>query len=133
MTDAWVFDVDGCLIDSITGSSLRPLAREVIESLRSRDIAVVLWSAGGADYSEQRARQFEIDHLFAEFHGKKERDGNGRWRIDHLSTVHRPRVFVDDRPEELPDHVEVIGVSPYLGESRHDRGLSGVLELATAR
>jgi long-chain acyl-CoA synthetase len=133
VTDAWVFDVDGCLVDSITGTSLRPLTRDVITSLRSRGIAVILWSAGGAAYSEQRARQFEIDHLFDAFHGKEERDGDGRWRIDHLEGAHRPRVFVDDRPEELPDRVEVIGVSPYLGESRHDRGLSGVLELASRK
>jgi long-chain acyl-CoA synthetase len=131
VTDAWVFDVDGCIIDSITGTSLRPLARETINSLLDRGIAVVLWSAGGAEYSEQRARQFGIDQLFAEFHAKEERDSDGRWRIDHLFATHRPRVFVDDRPEDLPDHVKLIAVSPYLADSVHDRGLAAVLELAT--
>ena len=128
--DAWVFDVDGCLNDSITGTSLRPLTLEVIAALRSRGIAVLLWSAGGADYSEQRARQFGIAHLFDAFHAKEERDHDGRWQIDRLSVRHRPRVFVDDRPEELPDHVAVVGVSPYLADSVHDRGLAAVLELA---
>lgn len=129
-TDAWVFDVDGCLVDSITGTSLRPLTLEVIESLHARGIAVLLWSAGGADYTEQRARQFGIDHLIDGFHAKQARDHEGRWLIDHLTVHHRPRVFVDDRPEELSDQVTVIGVSPYLAGSIHDRGLAAVLELA---
>ena len=30
--DCWVFDVDGCLVDSLTGTSLRPGARELLDS-----------------------------------------------------------------------------------------------------
>ena len=45
--DVWAFDVDACLVDSITGTSLRPLARPVLESLRAQGATVVLWSAGG--------------------------------------------------------------------------------------
>lgn len=128
--DAWVFDVDGCIVDSITGSSLRPLTHDVIARLRSRGVAVVVWSAGGRDYAERRARQLGFDHLVDAFHAKETRDVDGRWRVDHLARGHRPTVFVDDRPEELPDHVRVVGVSPYLAETPHDRGLAVVLDLA---
>src|SRR5581483_7077971 len=31
----WVFDVDGCIVDSLTGTSLRPGARELLEHLRT--------------------------------------------------------------------------------------------------
>ena len=54
MGTVWAFDVDGCLVDSITGTSLRPLARPVLEQLRAQGSTVVLWSAGGGEYPDGR-------------------------------------------------------------------------------
>jgi hypothetical protein len=125
-----VFDVDGCLIDLVTGTSLRPLAVELFESLTGQGVDVVLWSAGGAAYAARRASQVGIDTLVAACHGKTERDPDGRWRIDHLLERHRPAVFVDDQPEDLPGHLVVLGVSPYIAHSPHDRGLSAALSAA---
>lgn len=125
---AWIFDVDGCLVDSITGSSLRPLTMELLAAVRGRGIAVVLWSAGGRDYAWRRVDQFGLDAHVAGCYGKDERDADGRWRIDHLCRDHRPVLFVDDRPEELPLGIEVVGLRPYLGVSPHDRALAPLLE-----
>jgi hypothetical protein len=74
----WVFDVDGCLIDSLTGTSLRPGAAALLESLRERGNAVVLWSAGGAHYARARASEQGIDALVDAFHSKSGRDADGR-------------------------------------------------------
>jgi long-chain acyl-CoA synthetase len=127
--DVWVFDVDGCLIDSMSGSSLRPLAESLIVGLRARDITVVLWSAGGADYARRRARQVGIEAQVSAFYGKATRDGEGRWSIEHFLPAHRQAIFVDDQPDEVPRAVQVIGVSPYIGENPHDRGLAAALEV----
>ena len=43
----WVFDVDGCLVDSLTGTSLRPGAATLLAGLRARGRTVIVWSAGG--------------------------------------------------------------------------------------
>jgi hypothetical protein len=118
----WIFDVDGCLVDSLTGTSLRPGAIELLTHLRASAVRVLLWSAGGADYAAARATQQDVHHLFDGFHGKQERDDKGRYRtsfLEHLDGV----VFVDDRPEDIPIGAEVIGVSPYLDPNPHDRGL----------
>jgi len=55
MGDVWVFDLDGCIVDSLTGSSLRPGTVELLEGLRRAGVTTVLWSAGGADYATKRA------------------------------------------------------------------------------
>ena len=120
----WVFDVDGCIIDSLTGTSLRPGARELLEHLRADDGArVVVWSAGGADYAERRAHDLGVGHLADAFHSKDERDGDSRYRTDHFLPDPSTAVFVDDRPEDLPVGARVIAVSPYLAANPHDRGL----------
>ena len=126
----WVFDVDGCLIDSISGTSLRPLADLLIGDLRARDVTVVLWSAGGAAYARRRARQVGIEALVTAFYDKATRDAEGRWSIDHFLPAHRQAIFVDDQPDEVPRAVRVIGVSPYIGENLHDRGLAAALGIA---
>ena len=128
--DVWVFDVDGCLIDSMSGSSLRPLAAALIGGLRAQDVAVVLWSAGGAEYAQRRARQVGIEEQVSAFYGKATRDAQGCWSIDHFLPAHRRAIFVDDQPDEVPRTVRVIGVSPYIGENPHDRGLATALGLA---
>jgi len=125
----WVFDVDGCLIDSLTGTSLRPGAAPLLEALREQGHAVVLWSAGGAEYARDRASEHGIDLLVDAFHSKSSRDGDGRYVtaafLDRLDAA----IFVDDRPEDLPIGATIVAVSPYLSHDRHDRGL----ERAAAR
>jgi phosphoglycolate phosphatase-like HAD superfamily hydrolase len=123
----WVFDVDGCLIDSLTGRSLRPGAADVLARLRASGHVVVLWSAGGADYARQRAVEHSIAELCHAFHGKDRRDAAGRYRCDAIGTDLASTIFVDDRPEDMPVDAEVIAVSPYLSHNVHDRGLAVVL------
>jgi phosphoglycolate phosphatase-like HAD superfamily hydrolase len=128
VTTVWAFDVDGCLVDSITGTSLRPLARPVLEQLRAQGSTVVLWSAGGGDYARRKARAVGIDDLVHAFYDKEQRGADGRYLVAHLAAEHRPDVCVDDRPEELPTHVDPVGVSPYLAPNPHDVGLAALLE-----
>ncbi len=49
----WVFDVDGCLVDSLTGTSLRPGAQDIVMRLAAQG-RVLLWSAGGEGYARAR-------------------------------------------------------------------------------
>ena len=128
--DCWVFDVDGCLVDSLTGSSLRPGARDLLAHLADRGTRVVLWSAGGDDYARARAEQFEVAGFVHEFHSKDERDGNGHYLTAHLGVEAGHAVFVDDRPEDLAQGLDVRAVSPYLSDDRHDRGLEEVARSA---
>lgn len=127
-SDVWAFDVDGCLVDSITGTSLRPLARPVLEQLRAQGSTVVLWSAGGGDYARRRAEAHGIDDLVHAFYDKDGRGADGRYLIDHLADEHRPGVCVDDHPEEMPADVDIVGVAPYLAHNPHDLGLAALLE-----
>ena len=126
----WVFDVDGCLVDSLTGTSLRPGAADLLAHLRRSGSAVLLWSVGGADYARQRAEEQGIDGLFDSFHSKDGRDAVGRYLTGGFLDRAEPVVFVDDRPEDLPVGAQVVAVSPYLSEDRHDRGLAKVAERA---
>jgi phosphoserine phosphatase len=128
VTAVWAFDVDGTLVDSITGSSLRPLARSVLEVLHARGSTVVLWSAGGGDYARRRAEAHGIDDLVDAWYDKGVRDGEGRYVTSHLAGEHQPHVCVDDQPDELPVGVELICVSAYLAPDPHDRGLEPLLE-----
>ncbi len=125
----WVFDVDGCLVDSLTGTSLRPGAREILEHLTGRT-RVYLWSAGGGDYARDRAAQFGVDHLVSGYFSKEGRDADGCYLTTHLPVRPGTAIFVDDRPEDLAAHFDVIVVSPYLAEDRHDRGLEQVARRA---
>jgi hypothetical protein len=129
-TDCWVFDVDGCLVDSLTGSSLRPGARDLLAHLAGRGARVILWSAGGDEYARARAEQFELDDFVDAFHAKAERDGDGYYVTAHLGVVPGHVVFVDDRPEDLAGDLDVRTVSPYLADDRHDRGLEDVTRSA---
>jgi phosphoglycolate phosphatase-like HAD superfamily hydrolase len=128
MANVWAFDVDGCLVDSLTGTSLRPLARPLLEHLHAGGITVVLWSAGGGEYARRRAEAHGIDHLVHAYYDKDERGDDGRYVVSHLALEHRPGVCVDDQPYELPEHVDPVGVAPYLSPDPHDRGLAAVLE-----
>src|SRR5580704_18092365 len=98
--DWWVFDVDGCLVDSLTGSSLRPGARELLAHLAGRGTRAILWSAGGDEYPRPRAQQFEVDEFVDEFRPKAVRDRDGDYITAHLGVETGHGVFVDDRPED---------------------------------
>ncbi len=126
----WVFDVDGCLVDSLTGTSLRPGARVLLEHLAEHGDTLLLWSAGGEQYAQQRAEQFEIATLVTGYFSKEGRDGSGRYRTTHLALTQDIVVFVDDRPEDLSAELEVIAVPPYLCHDPHDRGLDAVVSRA---
>ena len=127
--DCWVFDVDGCLVDSLTGTSLRPGARHLLEYLAQAGRRILLWSAGGDLYTRERAEQFAVDEYVTGCFGKDGRDGEGYYRTDHLPAYGR-RVFVDDRPEDLSCQLEVIAVSPYLSKDPHDSALEAVARRA---
>jgi hypothetical protein len=125
----WAFDVDGCIVDSLTGGSIRPRTVEILERLRAQGHVVVLWSAGGSTYAQGRARQHGFAHLISAAYGKQTRGADGRWSLSDFSDAHRPEVLVDDRPEEAPRAIRVIGVAPYIAPDEQDRGLESVLPL----
>ena len=129
----WVFDVDGSVIDSLTGSSLRPGTAALITALRAAFVTVVWWSAGGDDYALARAEQHAVDALVDQFAAKEGRDGNGRYLTHHVAGDGDDVVFVDDRPEDLPIGATVIAVSPYLAHNPRDRGLEGAAQFAASR
>jgi long-chain acyl-CoA synthetase len=129
----WVFDVDGCLVDSLTGTSLRPGALELLEHLARHDHQVVLWSAGGDAYAQARAEEFGVHHLVSGYFAKDGRDVDGHYLTAHLplqDRPDRPAVFVDDRPEDLAPDLHVLAVSPYLSDDPHDHGLRHVARRA---
>jgi long-chain acyl-CoA synthetase len=130
--NSWIFDVDGCLIDSLTGTSLRPGARHILEHLATANRRVILWSAGGDSYARGRAEQFGVAGLIDGFFAKDGRGADGCYLTAHLP-LHHPRVravFVDDRPEDLAHTLDVIAVSPYLSDDPFDRGLDEVARRA---
>jgi long-chain acyl-CoA synthetase len=130
--DCWVFDVDGCLIDSLTGTSLRPGAHDLFEPLARRGRHIILWSAGGDAYARARAEEFGVDHLVDGFFAKEGRDVNSRYLTAQLPLHDHHAVFVDDRPEDLARDldVDVLAVSPYLSHDPHDHGLHHVARRA---
>ena len=127
-SEIWAFDVDGTVIDSLTGTSLRPGARELLDALRVSGHRVVWWSAGGAHHARQRAEHVGAVDLVDSFHGKDERGADGRYVADHLAEDGGLVVFVDDRPEDLPLGARFVAVSPYLAHNPHDRGLARAME-----
>jgi long-chain acyl-CoA synthetase len=128
VSTVWAFDVDGCLVDSITGTSLRPLARPVLEHLQARGTTVVLWSAGGGEYARRHAVRHGIGDLVSACYDKDARDESGRYVVTHLDHEHQPDVCVDDQPDELPLHVDRIAVTPYLAPDPHDQGFAALLQ-----
>jgi hypothetical protein len=130
----WAFDVDGCLVDSLTGTSLRPGALQVLSLLRDRGATVLLWSAGGRDHAASRAAALGFAHLVHAVYAKEQRGPDGRWSTASLPPEHQPDVFVDDWPDEAPATGRLVPVPPYLAPGGHDRGLAPLLaELTTGR
>lgn len=126
----WVFDVDGTVVDSLTGTSLRPHTVELLTHLRAGGCRTVLWSAGGAGYAAERADQHGVAHLVDAFHDKEGRDAAGRYVVHRFLGGLDGVVFVDDRPEDMPAGAEVVSVSPYLAPNPHDAGLRPALQRA---
>jgi long-chain acyl-CoA synthetase len=129
----WAFDVDGCLVDSLTGTSLRPGALEVLGRLRETGVIVLLWSAGGRDHAAHRARELRFGHLVDAVYAKESRDADGRWSTENLPPEHQPDVFVDDWPDEAPVSARLVPVSPYIAPNPHDRGLVPLLAELSAQ
>jgi hypothetical protein len=132
----WVFDLDGCLIDSLTGRSLRPGAVDLLAQLHHGAATVMMWSAGGAAYAQERVTALGIGRYFQSFHDKQGRDADGRYTTDGFLSGRRQVIFVDDHPEDLPVDADVVAVRPYLAADIHDRGLEPVAlraELGRAR
>ena len=124
----WAFDVDGCLIDLLGGSTLRPLAVEVLKAVAERGDVAILWSAGGADHAARKATALGLADHIAGCYDKGALDDAGTWSTGHLPRHHTPQICVDDAPEYLPAHVRRIAVRPYTAPAAHDRGLSALLD-----
>ncbi|MET0715016.1 MAG: NIF family HAD-type phosphatase, partial [Mycetocola sp.] len=122
----WAFDVDGTLIGSIRSDRTRPGARELLEELDRRGVVVVLWSAGGDEYAQRVAVRHGLDDIVAGFYGKDERGPDGRYLIDHFADDHRPLVFVDDVPGDLPRDACIVGVPQFFGSNTADASLRDV-------
>lgn len=123
----WAFDVDGTLIGSIRSEILRPGAPELLVRLGALGVTCVLWSAGGGDYARRMAAAHRIDTRFAAFHAKGGRDAEARYTTDHFGEHHRPDVFVDDSPSDLPAHCTVLAVPQFMGGNPADGALWTVL------
>lgn len=123
----WAFDVDGCLVDSLTGTSLRPGALEALSLLRQEGVTVLLWSAGGRDHAMSRATELGFVHLVDAVYAKEVRGADGRWSTVNLPAGHQPDVFVDDWPDEAPAAARLVPVPPYISPNPHDRGLAPLL------
>jgi hypothetical protein len=126
--ELWLFDLDGCLVDSFDGTNLRPLARELLEALLRQGHGVDIWSAGGAEYAERVATRVAIDHLIGSF-WTKERGPSGKWSLPQELAGLRV-VCVDDQPDGVPQGVEKIAVFPYLGPNPHDQVFRKLLDRA---
>lgn len=129
---AWAFDVDGCLLDSLSASSVRPLVVEVLNHLRAIGIPVVVWSAGGADYARRVLTRAGLAHLIDGFYDKV-RGPDGRWTLDAFAADHRPATCVDDQPDGLPPGVRVLAVRSYLAHNPHNRGFAEVLRVVRSQ
>jgi long-chain acyl-CoA synthetase len=123
----WVFDVDGTVIGSIRSDRIRPGAECLFAALVDRGHGVVLWSAGGAEYVRRKAQEHGLDRWTLAYYGKDERDAAGRYSTAHVARAHRPDVFVDDSPGDLPDGTVVLAVSQFLGNNAADAGLLTIL------
>jgi hypothetical protein len=127
---AWALDLDGSLVDLLTGKRLRPGAQELISLLCRAGVRVVLWSAGGSAYAEDRARHLGLAPYVSAYYDKVRSGPGESWTTDHMSPADRPSVCVDDQPEYCPPSARVIAVRPYISEDASDTGLAGALATA---
>jgi beta-phosphoglucomutase-like phosphatase (HAD superfamily) len=128
--DLWLFDLDGCLVDSMAATALRPHARKLLEALRSRGTPAHIWSAGGADYAARVAARVGISDVIDGYHDKV-RQPDERWALPPIADG-AAVVCVDDQPEGVPDGTHVVAVFPYIGHRPHDIAFAGVVAELTA-
>ncbi len=88
----------------------------------------MLWSAGGADYARRKAGDHGLGDRFVEYYAKAVRDPSMRYVVDHFDRSHRPDVFVDDSPVDLPLGARVVPVPQFIGGNIADRALFDVLD-----
>jgi hypothetical protein len=119
----WAFDVDGTLIGSVRSDVVRPGAVDVLEELVRRGVTCVLWSAGGAEYARRVAIAHGFDHTIDAYYPKHARDRAKRYTLDHFAPAHRPHVFVDDAPCDVPTDAIVVSVTQFLGGNAADMAL----------
>ena len=124
----WLFDVDGCLVDSYDGSLLRPFAAELLVAVRSAGYAVRIWSAGGGDYARRILDRHGISGLVDGF-SDKERGADGHWILPDDLLHSTDVTCVDDQPDGIPMMATKVGVFPYLGSNPHDRALCQIIDL----
>jgi Protein of unknown function (DUF2889) len=121
----WVFDVDATLLDGMSALSVRPRADELLSLLAAREVRLIAWSAGGADYAERKLTTAGIGHYFAEFRDKGNRTGG----FYDTSFADSWGVFVDDQARDLSPVAVVHPVRPYLAPNPNDTGLDGLFAL----
>jgi hypothetical protein len=127
----WAFDVDGSLVDLMTGRTLRPHAVELISHLIAADVPVLVWSAGGADYARRTLAGTPFADAVVGYYDKIA-GPDGRWRLDVFDPHPRPVVCVDDDTTCLPDGPRVLAVWPFISPNPHDHRLLDVLRIAQA-
>ena len=127
---AWALDLDGSLVDLLTGTRLRPGAKELVALLSGAGVRVVLWSAGGSGYARERAGRLGLAPYLSAYYGKVRSGSAGCWQVGHMSAADRPSVCVDDQPEYCPPSARVIAVRPYITEDTSDTGLAAALAAA---
>jgi phosphoserine phosphatase len=123
----WAFDVDGTLIGSVRSDVTRPGAGALLDELCRRSVTCVLWSAGGEEYARRMARSHGLDQAIAAYYAKRDRDALSRYVVDHFADHHRPDVFVDDAPRDVPGDATVVPVPQFIGGNAADRVLWGLL------
>jgi hypothetical protein len=125
--EVWLFDLDGCLVDSFAATDLRPMAHDALGAVRAAGARVVLWSAGGVDYALRVAERLGI-HVHFDDVLAKQRGTDGRWLLD-ASLASAAVTCVDDQPDGLPEGVRAVGLFPYVGPNANDRALQEVIDL----
>ena len=94
MVRTWLFDVDGCLVDSLTGTSLRPGAAGLRTSLGADRTpgARLERAAGPTTRRSDRLAEHGMAGLVLGCHAKRDRDADGRYVPPRLDDVeHRLR------------------------------------------
>lgn len=123
----WLFDLDGCLIDAFTSTSVRPSARELLEALADREDEVHVWSTGGAGYAAGAMTRLGLRDLVGRSYAK-ERGRDGDWVVPSDFRGESTLIFVDDQTDGLPAGALVVEVPSYLSEHTPDDAFAAVLQ-----
>lgn len=124
----WAFDVDGTLIGSVRSDVLRPGAVALLDALIRRGVTCVLWSAGGEDYARRMSAAHGLERMVAGYYTKHRHASASAYGVDHFAVAHRPHVFVDDAPADLPVDALILAVPQFIGGNVADRVLWEIVE-----